>query len=464
MLPRILRAGEHENQVTVSKICEILSSMKQILYFILFIFMIACNDSGDIIPFLKLQVYVVNAYAKSNVEGAVNVGISQNSSDFEEIGVVWGTKSNPTVSDNRQSVGAIPNVQNYTLKMDNLTQGNTYYLRAYYIYQGVVTYSLDEFVFIQNYDPNWVSLPSPVMPSENYILSGGGELSGSKNGLVYYSIDKNTDVAKNMFFYPAVDVWNVSYYFLDVSTVGLMRFEPFRANYSLRTENPLPLVLTGGGYYKRANGKKFFLKDFRIEGISGYTFQPSYPGIDATTSSFGIDGNGYILENTQKGKLWRFASANFQWEALNTVPITKEAKFISFDIGERAFILPESNNWKEDLDPLYEYLPTNQWKVITTFKGENRRRGVSFVYNNKLYYGAGQSTKTRKGLRDIWEYNPTTDIWKQIATYPGSGTVNLVPLMVQNVLYIGFGQQVITNENQGETFNDVSDFWRFTIK
>jgi hypothetical protein len=440
--------------------------MKKSIYFFstIFLFLISCGTPLDVIPTEKTFVSVVYAYSVSNTVGEVSVALSENSSNAEEVGIVWATKSKPTIADNRQSVNGGNNGQTYSLKINNLTSGTTYYIKAYYISQGVITYSLEELVFTQNYDPNWISLPSPVISSGRYMLSSRESFSGGGGGVLYYSVDKNTNTSKSNFFYPSIDEWDISNFNSDVNKETPMRFEPFRANYNLKTERPLPVVLMGGGYYKQANGKKFFLKDFRIEGIIGFTFQPSYPGIDATTSSFGIDGNGYILENTQKGKLWRFTTATFQWEALNTVPITKEAKFVSFDIGERAFILPESNNWKDDLDPLYEYLPTNQWKVITTFRGENRRRGVSFVYNNKLYYGAGQSIKTRKGLRDIWEYNPTTDIWKQIATYPGSGTVNLVPLMVQNVLYIGFGQQVIPNENQAETFNDVSDFWRFTIK
>jgi hypothetical protein len=438
--------------------------MKKILYCTLLLFVLACGDSSEIVPQSKLLVSVVYAYSVSNTVGEVSVALSENSSIAEEVGIVWATKSNPTIADNRQSVNGGNNGQTYSLKINNLTSGTTYYIKAYYFSQGVITYSLEELVFTQNYDPNWVNLPSPVISSGRYMLSSRESFTGGGGGVLYYSVDKNTNTSKSNFFYPSIDEWDISNFNSDVNKETPMRFEPFRANYNLKTERPLPVVLTGGGYYKQANGKKFFLKDFRIEGIIGFTFQPSYPGIDATTSSFGINGDGYILENTQKGKLWRFATANFQWEAMNSVPIAKEAKFVSFDIGERAFILPESNNWKEDLDPLYEYLSTNQWKVITTFKGENRRRGVSFVYNNKLYYGAGQSTKTRKGLRDIWEYNPTTDIWKQNATYPGSGTVNLVPLMVQNVLYIGFGQQVIPNENQGETFNDVLDFWKFTIK
>lgn len=424
----------------------------------------SCDKSEEIQYYKKLSVSIIYAYSMSNTVGEANVVISEVSNQFDEIGIVWATKSNPTVADNRQSVSAMSNVQTYALKMNNLTQGTVYFLRAYFIYQGVTTYSSEEIVFTQNYDPNWVHLPSPVIDSEQYILSSGGVFSGSGGGVVYYAVNKNTNIAKSIYFYPGNDDWELRYYNRDIVRDAPMRFEPFRANYILKNDKLTSVTLTGGGYYKQANGKKFFLKDFRIENIDGYTFSPAYPGIDAVSSSFGIDGNGYVLENTNTGRLWRYTTKNFQWEVMNTVPVAKEAKFIPFEVGERVFILPESNDWSDNLDALYEYLPTNQWKQAATFKGENRRRGLSFVYNGKLYYGAGQSTKTLKGLRDIWEYNPTTDVWKQVATYPGSGTINLITLMVGKTLYIGFGQQVIPNNSQGETFNDVADFWRFTIR
>jgi hypothetical protein len=442
--------------------------MKKIKHFfpIILAFMMSCASQTDIVPTSKLQVSIVSTYAASNTLAEVNVVTSQNPLNVNEIGVVWATKSNPTTADNQQSTGGINNVQSYAFKLSNLTAGATYYLRAYYVAEGVTNYSSDEIVFTQNYDPNWSSVPSPVVAPGSYILSSGGIFSGSGGGIVYYSVDKATNIAKSIFFYPGADDWELRFYNRDLIKDVPMRFEPFSANYVLKTpDKTLSVTLRGGGYYKQANGKKFFLKDFRIENVDGYTFSPSYPGAEAVTSSFGLESNGYILENTSKGRLWRFSLAKNEWSAINTVPVARDAKFISFDIGERAFVLPESSDWNDNLDGFYEYLPsTNQWKSMTPFKGENRRRGLSFVHNGKLYYGAGQSTKTLKGLRDIWEYNPSTNDWKQIAIYPGTGTLNLVTLMINNVLYIGFGQQVIPNQNQGEGFTDVGDFWRFTIR
>jgi hypothetical protein len=409
-----------------------------------------------------MLISVSYVYSINNTVTEVNIVTSQNPIFLDEVGIVWATKSNPTTEDNRQPRNSINNVKSYIFKLENLTLGATYYLRAYYVSKGVTTYSSDEIAFTQNYDPDWVHLPSPEIIPGSYLLSSGGTFSGKISVVNYYAVDKTTNIAKVNFFFPDVEQWGLPYFNSLVYRDAPMRYEPFNANFHLGS---LDVVLVGGGYNKQFNGNKFFLKNFKIEGLDGYPSYPSYPGSYITTTSFGIEEYPYILENMSKGKLWRFDVTKSQWDELGNIPVAKGAKFISFDIGDRAFILPESNDWNDNLDSFYEYLPTNnQWKPIATFKGENRRRGLSFVCDGKLYYGAGQSTKTLKGLRDIWEYDPTTNIWKQFVSYPGSGTLNLVTLVVNKNLYIGFGQQVITNENKGESFTDVGDFWRFTIR
>jgi hypothetical protein len=436
--------------------------MKKITYFfpILWLFLMSCEES-IVVPNTKMLVSIGSTYAMSNTVAQISVTASQNPIDLNEIGIVWSTKSNPTTADNRQSSGGINNVQSYSFKLENLTPGAVYYLRAYYVSEGVTSYSSDEVLFTQNYDPNWSPLSSPVISPGSYVLSSGGNYSGN-GGIIFYAVDKTTNIARAIFFYPGSDEWVLRYYFPGLYQDAPMRFEPFAANFRLGTSN---FALIGGGYNKEPNGEKIFLKDYRIAGITGYIWFPSYPGANVPNTYFGIDEYPYILENTSKGKLWRFNLDRSVWDAVGTVPVAKEAKFICFDTGDRAFVLPESDDWDDNLDGFYEYLPkTNQWKPMAGFKGENRRRALSFVYNGKLYYGAGQSTKTLKGLRDIWEYNPATNTWKLFANYPGTGTLNLVTLMVNNILYVGFGQQVITTQNKGEGFANVLDFWRFTIR
>lgn len=314
----------------------------------------------------------------------------------------------------------------------------------------------------QTYASNWVRVSSPKLEPDRYISGDGITFSGSGGGLAFYAVDRNTNLGKATVFYPDFGDWDSRFYQRDVAKDAQMRFSPFNAGFTIGGIIKIEANLTGGGYYKKPNGDLFFLKDFRIEGIDGYTFSPPYPGADALTSSFGLNGMGYILENKANGKLWRFDPNTSRWEAVSTVPIAKEARFVSFDVGERAFVLVESDNWNDALAGLYEFmLATNTWQKKTAFAGENRRRAMAFTSKTKLYYGAGQSAQTLKPLRDIWEYNPATDVWQKVGDYPGSGTVGLVSLWVGNQAYIGFGQQVLPNANKGETITDATDFWRF---
>ena len=160
----------------------------------------SCGDSNDVIPNSKLLVSIGSTYAVSNSVAEIRVLTSQNPLNVNEIGVVWATKSNPTTTDNRQSAGSINNVQSYSFKLENLTPGAVYYLRAYYVSEGVTSYSSDEIVFTQNYDPNWTPLPSPTINVGSYVLPSESNYVGIA-GLTYYVVNKNTNIAKNIFFY-----------------------------------------------------------------------------------------------------------------------------------------------------------------------------------------------------------------------------------------------------------------------
>jgi hypothetical protein len=87
--------------------------MKKIKYLssLLLILVMSCDSSEEIQYFKKLSVSIVYAYSMSNTVGEANVATSDFSNQFDEIGVVWSTKSNPTTADNRESVSGINNVQ-----------------------------------------------------------------------------------------------------------------------------------------------------------------------------------------------------------------------------------------------------------------------------------------------------------------------------------------------------------------
>jgi hypothetical protein len=427
-------------------------------YLPLYILLFSCTPNDETAPALPI-ISIVSAYSANTTKGEANVILSTATPLCDEVGIVWSEQSNLTNTGNRQTLAPAKGAIAYTIPMSNLQIGKIYYVKAYYTLNGTTTYSNEQISFIHNFSSNWTRQASPTLDVGRYVLADGTVYSGSQGGLAFYAVDKNTNVAKQTIFYQGEGQWDIKYYYRPVSKDAPMRFNAFNASFQASGKN---LTLIGGGYYKGQDEQKFYLKDFQVNGISGYLWEPPYPGADVITSSFGLDNHAFILENSANGKLWRYSTYTYSWEAVGSVPEAKGAKFVSFDIGERAFVLVESDNWNDDLSGFYEYLPlSKQWKKKATFKGENRRRGIAFTLEGKIYYGAGQSTKTLQALRDIWTYDPANDIWKKTTDYPGAGTVNLVSVPMNGYAYIGFGQQAIANADKGESFFDATDFWLF---
>jgi hypothetical protein len=203
-----------------------------------------------------------------------------------------------------------------------------------------------------------------------------------------------------------------------------------------------------------------------LRGIDGYKWQPVYPGADANASSVGIGSLVYILENLPEGKLWRFTYKFNKWDELKPFPYKKQAKISVKQSNERAYFVVEPEDWQQSSQvELYEYNPANdQWTKKADFPAENRRRGVFFNIDQRLFYGAGQSVQSLVGLRDIWEYKPATDKWQKATEYIGGGTVNLLAVYYFGECFIGFGQQVIPNATKAENIKDMTDVWFFKPK
>ncbi|MDZ7935655.1 MAG: hypothetical protein U5M51_11995 [Emticicia sp.] len=433
--------------------------MKIQLYILLFLLLFSCKKNEEIIAFKSPNAEITSVYSKGELQGEASINILNVTSELSEVGIVWSEKSGPTTADSKQSFTNIKEDQSFFLTFEKIQQGKTYYLKSYFIQKGVTTYSTEEVVFIHNFTNNWLRFPSPELESNEFISPANVTYSGFRGGIVYYKVDKTTNLAKESLFYPNFNEWDPR--FFQRETIPLpMRFNPFVATF--KVTSTVEATMIGGGFFKKANTEKFFVKDIRIEGIDGYKWDPEYPGGDVVATGFGLENKAFALENKANGKLWKYESSTIKWDSVNVSPVNFDAKLVTFDIGERAFVLVESDDWSEKENALYEYsLPQNKWIKMTTFRGENRRRGIAFTLKGKLYYGAGQSAKTYKPLRDIWEFDPLTNTWKKVTDYPGAGTINLTAVGIGNFVYVGFGQQVTLNAINVEITRDMGDYWRF---
>jgi hypothetical protein len=436
---------------------------KNIITVLLFMFFqISCKKEIVIDNSRFTNVSVLSAYSVSQSNGEASLDLYNVTGLVNEAGIVWSTKSTPTIADSKISFANLKYDQPIFLKLENLTIGTKYYLRAFLTINKETRYSETEIEFTHNFNDNWERYDSPKLEADEYISSENVIYSGFRGGINFYRVNKYTNIATEASFYPNFGQWDVSFFNNDGNKPTIMRYNPFVAKFNVSPT--IEAIMYGGGFNKKSNGSRFYLKDFKIEGIDGYKWDPQYPGADAPASGFGLNGRGYVLENRKGGKLWYFDINTSRWYDVNTAPTEKPGKYISFDLGEKATILVEPTDENEPLDDFYEYNAIeNTWKKLKQFPGENRRGGVNFVFKNKVYYGAGLSAINQKPLRDIWVYDLTTNIWQKVTDYPGIATVNLAAIEAFNSIYIGFGQQILANSIKGQSITNATDFWRLRL-
>jgi hypothetical protein len=436
------------------------SKIKYLQLVTAFMIFVSCKKEIIIDNSQFTNVSVLSAYSISQTTGEASLDLYNVTGLVNEAGIVWATTANPTIADSKISFANLKFDQPIFLKMEGLQLGTKYFLKAYLTINKITKYSETEIEFTHIFNNNWERFESPKLDADEYISSENVIYSGFRGGINFYRVNKYTNIANEASYYPNFNQWDPSFFQGYGQKPAIMRYNPFIAKFNVSPT--IEAIMYGGGYNKKSNGSRFYLKDFKIEGIDGYKWDPQYPGADVPTSSFGLNGKGYVLENTEDGLLWSYDINTSKWYTENKTPATKTGKYITFDLGERAFMIVEPTDEKEVQDEFYEYKAIeNIWVKMSKFPGENRRGGINFNLKNKLYYGAGLSAINQKPLRDIWEYDIDKNTWKKSTDYPGIATTNLASIGIGNFVYIGFGQQILTNSIKGQTITNASDFWRY---
>lgn len=421
----------------------------------------ACQNNEVPAVFKKPVIETLSAFATDNSTSEINVVLAEVFQPVEEAGIVWSEKPMPSITDNTDRVTDINEDQMLTFEIRGLQGSKKYYARAYYKINGEVTYS-NEIGWEQVFTNEWRRLTSPDLNPDEYLYEGDVVTRTDFGNPIMYckKINQFTNQALNQTYFIDINAWNPTFWGNrdQVPKPFEATFNPINAGF--RDVNNAPLTLYGAGYRLAPRNTRIHLRNMFILESNG-NWEP-YPGADAPTGSFGIGRYAYVLEQLPSGKLWRFDYSVLKWTDVSSFPLNTLARYVSIDVGERAYILVEPTDESTPTKELYEYLPTqNQWIKRADFAGSNRRGGVGFAYNGRLYYGLGQAPAGGTGLRDIWEYNPTTDTWRKTAEYPGGGSVNLMAINTPFGVLMGFGKQTRQSSVGGVSYRNSNDFWRF---
>jgi hypothetical protein len=395
---------------------------------------------------------------KSQVKGEI-AGFRENSQD--EYGLVYSEKTNPTTSDNKQTVRAKNG--GFELNIENLKVANIYYFRAYLKVGDKIYYS-NELIANQLYDNRWSifeDLPD-IFPfyTGTFFVNVDNELTllnaedNSLNRVPFlsYSLDFSKRNASGGFD----DSWNVKTYvplemLTGVRNMIVLKSDPERifvgGGFSINENLPDPKV-----YSKRI---WFFPVPRRPQEENN-----EYIPAQGEVVTMNIGKRSFLSETRTNGELWEFASLT--WNKRKNTNFQNIGQTVAFATTKNGYLLAESKNSTIKGGDLYEYTPeSDSWQKKAPFIGEERTDGIGFSVKGKCYYGLGISKKTSRTLKDIWEYDPSTNLWKSIGFYPGNGNILVVSTELNGAVYIGLGFQSTINAIEGTEISGVKDFWIF---
>jgi N-acetylneuraminic acid mutarotase len=114
-----------------------------------------------------------------------------------------------------------------------------------------------------------------------------------------------------------------------------------------------------------------------------------------------------------------------QWTKKADFTAGKRERAVAFSIGDYGYVSTGIDTAEILLKDLWQYAPnTDTWAQKADLPGAARRDAIAFSVNGKGYVGTGidsASALVGNKLKDIWEYDPTTNSWSQKADFPGSG-------------------------------------------
>jgi hypothetical protein len=362
-------------------------------------------------------------------------------------GVCWSTSSNPTINDSQA-----PNESgelNFTSTLTDLTQGTTYYVRAFAVYEnGPVIYG-NELSFRTS--------SARVSGTKKADFPGGSRYSVSAFSIgtkVYMGLGFDDNEGNRNDFWEwdqATDLWTKKADYPGNSTGADVCFSIGTKGYVGSGNNNSSATLTN----------EFWEYD---PATNTWTQKASLPGTPSRIMAVGFSigtkgyvGTGYVYNGGSGSNFKDF----WEWDQATNI-WTRKADFggmarygaVGFSIGTKGYIgtgfggAGGSSLFKD----FWEWdQATDTWTRKADFGGAARAFAVGFSTGTKGYIGNGYDGSD-PSYKDYWEWDQGTDEWIRIADFEGDARVEAFGVTIGNKGYIGTGIG-------GPGF--LNDFWEY---
>jgi hypothetical protein len=291
----------------------------------------------------------------------------------------------------------------------------------------------------------WTRLPVPVMNNYPYNNPNGNAIIVPVNGEVYCLSGSLYEIA----------------FKLNLST---KRWEPFSDPHDMY------IKFVGGFQYLFSYESKFYYgfqigdgNEEQVGALDPVTGErgdiADFPGTPVEKPvAFRVGSKGYIIggavNSVALNQFWEYDFISNQWTNKGALPGGARANAVTFVFNNKVYFGmgydylylngQATRRYKSDW---YEMDPASGVIAVSKspFPGTKKDYINGFTVNNKFYIGTGQSGD------DFWEYNPANNKWTQKTDCPAthSGYRNTGVFTLGNAAYFVKG--------------DLSEFWRYSV-
>lgn len=174
------------------------------------------------------------------------------------------------------------------------------------------------------------------------------------------------------------------------------------------------------------------------------------PGYLDNAVGLSINGKGYIITGDYSNIVLEYNPQNNIWTKKKNFPGVSRSSAIGFVIGNKGYIFGGNSGGFPDLKDLWEYDPTSdEWSRKADLNEKYRGYdAVGFSLNGKGYVGNSNGS-----YKQFWEYNPITNTWNRKTNFPGNSLGYSSSFVINNRAYIVGG--VMSNDVSNEVWEFV---------
>ena len=434
--------------------CLFKNSVIVILLYGTAIFLPSCKEEATL-PVVTTAVISDITFTSATTGGFVE---DEGGAEVTAMGVCWSTGF-PTIEDSKTTEGA--GSGSFTSIITGLMPGTVYYVRAYAVNSAGTSYGK-----MQMFTTDILTAGTEKADFPGGERSGAASFSiGAKiySGLGYNG--SSTGVRDFWEWDQATDIWTRKADYPGNSVSGAVGFSIGSKGYIGTGFTTTGGVTNEFWEYDPATNtwteKESLPLDAARAGAVGFSIgTKGYIGTGTGTNYDDWDGySSYYLND-----FWEWDQSTNVWTRKADLEGSVRTSAVGFSIGAKGYIgtgfgLSE-NGWDSGyLRDFWEWdEATDVWTKKADIGFTGRSEAVGFSIGNKGYIGTGYGADGSDAsyLRDIWEWDLTTNEWVKKVLLAGTARVSAFGVSVGNKGYIGTGH--IYEFEEDVPFND---FWEF---